>query len=92
MAEQFAEALNVARERDPGEQRFLWEEAARLAGIPGDDVRVASKSGVVYLLGQDWVVAPDADGWHVRAWEDEADPFYEEALDLAALDDDGALG
>jgi hypothetical protein len=90
MAEQFAEALDVEHANIPGDD-LLWEAAFRRAGLPKEDVRVIARSGVVYLLGQDWVVYPDKEGWQVRPWEGEDDEYYEEALDLAALDDDGAV-
>jgi hypothetical protein len=90
MAQEFADALGIAH-KDNREGELLWESAFRLAGLPKEDVRVISRSGVTYLLGQDWVVYPDKQGWKVRPWRGEDDEFYEEALDIAALDDDGAL-
>jgi hypothetical protein len=88
LAERFAEALDEAQEKGPSEFRLLWEEAARLAGIPGDEVRVISKSSVTYLVGQEWVAFPKSDGWHVREWQGEDDAYYEEAIEMAALDDE----
>lgn len=90
MAQQFAEALSDEHATIPGDD-LLWEAAFRRAGLPKEDVRVITRNGVVYLLGQDWVVYPDSEGWQVRSWEGPEDEFYEEALDLAALDDDGAV-
>lgn len=88
LAARFAEALDDARAKGPSHHRLLWEEAARLAGIPGEEIRVISKSGVTYLVGQEWVVFPESDGWHVREWQDEDDAYYDEALELGALDED----
>lgn len=88
MAEQFAGALDSEHANIPGDD-LLWEAAFRRAGLPMEDVRIITRSGVVYLLGQDWVVYPDKEGWQVRSWEGEDDEYYEEAQALGALDDDG---
>lgn len=84
VAERFAEELRGAWD-DQRPEELLWEAAARRAGIGIELVRVAHRAPV-FLLGQQWIVEVEEGRWQVREWWGAADPYYNSATELAALD------
>jgi hypothetical protein len=71
-------------------QQYVWELAAKHAGIPDSEVRILSIEPLVLLVGEDWVVQQlSATELLVRQWEWDDDEFARQALAADAIDYDG---
>lgn len=85
-AEDFAREMAGAIS-DLHEELHVWQVAAERAGLPDSEVRVLHETGLVFLVGQEWVVHHDGSDWAVRPWQGEQDDLYDDALDMGALDE-----